>query len=100
MLLAAGADPSVANDDHDSALMWAAFQGRSSTAELLIEAGASVDLMNTNGRTPLMEAAKHGHNGICKILLLAGAKVNAQDQLMVKVSTSREFVHVHVCTSM
>ena len=83
ILLAHGADPSAQNGDKDTALHWAAFQGRTSTATLLLDAGADVNSVNANRRTPLLEAAKHGHNGMLKVLLMHGAHPNVQDSLMV-----------------
>src|SRR5262245_37572800 len=61
-----------------TALMAAAFAGRSDLIELLVECGAALDRGNQQGLTPLHEAAGMGRVDAVKMLLGLGANVEAE----------------------
>ena len=57
-------------------LSFAARNGNTNLAALLLDAGCSVDRMDDRGRTPLMHAAKNGHTEMARLLLDKGADLN------------------------
>jgi len=105
MLLAAGADPNVADDNGDFPLHWAcagtALQTRlrfldvelrlcpaaersdsgavARVVETLLASGADTAVCNTQGRTPLHTALQHGVPAVAKLLLQSGAFPNVRD---------------------
>ncbi|MEO8314421.1 MAG: ankyrin repeat domain-containing protein [Pseudomonadota bacterium] len=62
-----------------TALLYAARDGQTDAARLLIKAGAKLELAEFNGITPLMMAITNDHYDIAKLLIEAGANVNATD---------------------
>jgi ankyrin repeat protein len=60
-------------------LLYAARDGRSEAARLLIEAGADIEKADADGVTPLLTAIVNGHMDVVRLLLDAGANVNARD---------------------
>lgn len=105
MLLAAGADPNVADDNGDFPLHWAcagtALQTRlrfldvelrlcpaaersdsgavARVVETLLASGADTAVCNMQGRTPLHTALQHGVPAAAKLLLQSGAFPNVRD---------------------
>lgn len=78
MLLAAGADPNLANDLGVTPL-WAAGQnGSDAIAALLLEAGADPNLALWSGETPLMVASRSGFPEVASQLLENGANAEAR----------------------
>lgn len=74
VLLRQGADANAAQRDGMTALHWAAMNGDSAVAQMLLYAGARTDLITRNGSyTPLHLAAKGGYGGIVRALVRAGA---------------------------
>jgi hypothetical protein len=61
-----------------SALHYAASEGRTDVAMLLLGAGAPVDCRNIDGWTPLHFAARAGHGKVAALLLEAGANKNTK----------------------
>ncbi len=62
-----------------TALMWAAFFGRTEAAQVLINKGANINARAGNGQTALMEAARTGRKPIAELLLdLPGINYNAR----------------------
>src|SRR5262249_23130784 len=59
-----------------TALMWAASEGNTSAAEMLMEFGASPKAKSKGGLTPLLFAVRNGHIRTAEALLLHGADVN------------------------
>jgi uncharacterized protein len=93
LLLAHGADPSIATKDHTTPLM--AFTGVGFTLgidhhrshaedmqalDLLLALGADVNAANDQGMTPLMGAAQRGANDEIRALVEHGANLAARDK--------------------
>lgn len=77
-LIQKGADVNAAQGDGMTGLHWAAMNGNTRIAELLIAAGASVKALTRLGDyTPLHLASKAGHVEVAKVLLDAGADATA-----------------------
>uniref|UniRef100_A0A4X2KGV9 Ankyrin repeat domain 6 n=1 Tax=Vombatus ursinus TaxID=29139 RepID=A0A4X2KGV9_VOMUR len=73
ILLKAGCDLDVQDDDGNTALHEASWHGFSQSAKLLVKAGANVLAKNKVGDTALHIAAALNHKKVAKILLEAGA---------------------------
>jgi len=82
LLLEAGADPNLGDDDRNqpplSIAIGASEQSRS-VCSLLIAAGANVNAQTTDGMTPLMWAAQFGNLEITEMLIRFGADVSLKD---------------------
>lgn len=82
LLLEAGADPNLGDDDRNQAPLMVAIgaseQSRS-ICSLLIAAGANVNAQTTNGMTPLMWAAQFGKLEITEMLIQFGANISLKD---------------------
>ena len=77
-LLADGADVNAAHGDGMTGLHWAALNGNTEIAQLLIEARAALEATTRLGaHTPLHVAAKEGHGEVVAILAEGGADVAA-----------------------
>jgi ankyrin repeat protein len=62
-----------------TALLYAARDGRTAAARLLLAAGANVELADANGIRPLLMAALNNNLDVARLLLAQGADVNADD---------------------
>src|SRR5262245_19887869 len=93
LLLAHGADPSIATDFDDTALSAAAGIGwvegvtyehsmkeNFEAVKMLLELGLDPNAANRDGRTPLMGAALKGRNEVVQMLVEHGAKVETRDR--------------------
>ena len=80
--LARKAYVNATDEDGRTPLHFAARQGHSAVAGLLLEApGVEVDATDKDGRTPLHHAARQGHSAVAGLLLEApGVEVNATDK--------------------
>ena len=77
VLLKAGADPRVIDQDFSTPLGLSTTLNRKNLVQILIESGADVnDPMDTIGRTPLMTSIVSNNDELTKLLLAAGADVN------------------------
>jgi uncharacterized protein len=81
VLLKAGANPSVANNDGATPMLLAAINGNAAMLERLIQAGANPNApVTSEGNTPLMLASRTGKIDAVKVLLDHGANVNAKEK--------------------
>jgi ankyrin repeat protein len=77
MLLLAGAQVNARESwNGQSALQWAAAEGRGAVVEALIEGGADIRQRSNAGTTPLLFAVRKGDMRSVNALLAAGADVN------------------------
>ena len=72
-LLEHGADATIPDHRHSTALHQASSRGWLEVSRLLLAYGAKVDEKDGKGRTPLQVAATEGHDDITKLLLEYGA---------------------------
>jgi ankyrin repeat protein len=79
LLLAAGANPSVANRYGVRPLSIAATNANAAMIETLLKAGADPDALLPEGQTILMTAARTGSAAAVKALLARGVDVNARE---------------------
>jgi ankyrin repeat protein len=78
--LAAGTSPDHADDNGNTALIFAARDGRLEIAEILIGYGATIDWQDDEQVTPLILAASRNHPEIVTLLLDNGARPMIMDQ--------------------
>src|SRR6266550_2425108 len=79
-LLGQGANENAKDKAGWTALLWAAFSGRTDIVRALLEKGANVNATDDSGKTPLMSAAFRGHTDTVRTLLEKGADVNAKSK--------------------
>jgi len=79
-LIAAGADVNEKDKSGYTALMWAARNGHTEVASLLLQARADMNVRDcaSAGWTPLMHAIHKNQNDLARLLIERGADVNAQ----------------------
>ena len=73
LLLAAGAQPDLADGTGRTALMVAAEHGDTTSARILLAAGAAVNVRSRLGATPMSLALHEGHTAVADLLRQAGA---------------------------
>ena len=59
------------NDNGQTPLHWAAYNGKSSIANLLLQANASPTAVDNGGDTPAQYAKQNGHGDLAAMLLEA-----------------------------
>lgn len=79
-LLAAGADPRVANVFGATPLMLAAVRGDAALIGALLDAGADAKYANDEGQTALMAVARTGSVEAARLLIRHGADVQAREK--------------------
>jgi ankyrin repeat protein len=85
LLMEMGADINAADDNGQSALMWAAahrFLDRSEMVTLLIRLGADVHLRDKSGQTARGLALRNGNQRIADLLVELGAPILPEDESM------------------
>lgn len=73
----AGAPVDMANENGDTMLMLAAYNGHAGTVRALLERGADANRPNDRGQTPLAGAVFKGEAEVVAVLLGAGADPDA-----------------------
>ena len=73
LLLEAGADPNIQNEDSHTPLMVAAYNNNQTIARMLMARGANVNLATDNGYMALHLASWDGHFDIVQMLMAAGS---------------------------
>ncbi len=68
LFLQAGIDVNIKNNDGQTALMYAAYNGHKSTVELLLKSGANINVVDKFGDSALSWAAAEGHQDIVKLI--------------------------------
>src|SRR6266550_2772177 len=79
-LLGEGADANAKDNAGWTALIWAAYFGRTDTVRALLDKGADVNAKGKDGMTALMNAASADYRDIVHSLLEKGADVNAKSK--------------------
>ena len=83
-LVTAGADVTIEDDNHNTALLFAAEECGPRIIGLLVEGGAKVNARNGSGLTPLGFAFMGNHLDNAEILIAKGARLTADERNMVK----------------
>jgi len=83
-LVTAGANVTIEDDNHNTALLFAAEECGPRIIALLIEGGAKVNARNGSGLTPLGFAFMGNHLDNAEILIAKGARLTADERNMVK----------------
>jgi Ankyrin repeats (3 copies) len=83
-LVAAGADLAIEDDNHNTALLFAADECGPRIVTLLAEGGAKVNAKNGSGLTPLGFAFMKGKLDNAEVLIAKGARLTADERNMVK----------------
>ena len=69
------------DENGNTALMLASFDGHVETMQLLIDAGADINLRDSKGRAALMFASSGSFPAAVRLLLEKGAEINAVDNV-------------------
>ena len=77
-LIQAGADVNVADNNQNTALMYAVKWGSLDAVKILLTRGTDVNKLNKRGETAVICAAKENHDACLELLLKSGADINTQ----------------------
>ncbi|EHK17693.1 ankyrin repeat protein, partial [Trichoderma virens Gv29-8] len=72
LLKRANTNVNVVNENDESPIYWAAYNGHDNAIKLLLEYGAESNKYSDSGLTPLHEAAKRNHAAAAQVLLASG----------------------------
>eukprot|EP00562_Extubocellulus_spinifer_P028296 CAMPEP_0178653632 /NCGR_PEP_ID=MMETSP0698-20121128/23300_1 /TAXON_ID=265572 /ORGANISM="Extubocellulus spinifer, Strain CCMP396" /LENGTH=667 /DNA_ID=CAMNT_0020295445 /DNA_START=452 /DNA_END=2452 /DNA_ORIENTATION=+ len=76
-LLRRGVPVNAVDNNGETPLHWASWNGHSKVATMLLDSGANANAVNGHDNTPLHFASWNGHSKVAKTLLAEGANVNA-----------------------
>ncbi|GBG27853.1 Ankyrin repeat and KH domain-containing protein 1 [Hondaea fermentalgiana] len=76
LLIEAGADLDLQDDDGDTALICACVDGHSDMAKLLIQSGANISLCNKYRESPVASCCASGMSSVAELLIERGAKMS------------------------
>jgi ankyrin repeat protein len=79
MLIDGGAALNVADEDGETPLHRACWEGHGSIVRMLIDGGADLNVAGIDGLTPLHMASGAGHESIARMLIDRGADLNVAD---------------------
>ena len=79
LLVVAGADIEARDENGNTPLTRAAYDGREAVVKYLLLEGAEKDSISEKMRTPLHWAAEQGHSGVVRLLANVGADRGAID---------------------
>lgn len=97
MFLEYGADPNIVESNGNTALHFAAQEGRTFDIPILLEHGADVNQQNRIGNTALHQTARWNQTEAVSILLEYGASLdlkNNKDQTPLDVATNDEIIEM------
>ena len=83
-LVAAGADLAIEDDNHNTALLFAAEECGPRIITILLDGGAKPNARNGSGLTPLGFAFMGNHLDNAEVLIAKGARLTADERTMVK----------------
>jgi hypothetical protein len=83
-LVAAGADLAIEDDNHNTALLFAADECGPRILTILLDAGAKPNARNGSGLTPLGFAFMGNHLDNAEVLIAKGARLTADERNMIK----------------
>lgn len=92
LLVDAGANVRLKNNDEESALHIAAKYGRTASTELLLEAGADITTYDATGRTPLYRAIENKQADIIELLQAEAQKLADQTRLAEENAPKEETI--------
>ncbi len=92
LLQALAAKPNLnwSDSEGQTALHFAAKDGKTETVRLLLSLGAEPNAKDERGRTPLTHAAEFGHAGAVEVLLAAGAGTNEDETALHMAAANRQ----------
>jgi cytohesin len=79
LVIGCGVDPNIQDENGETPLHYAAWEGRLKVVKLLLEHGADPNVQDKDGETPLHLAAWDGHLDVVELLLEHGANPNIQE---------------------
>lgn len=92
--LRGGAQINVRDEEGDTALNLASYQGYIDAVKLLLELGSTMELHGKHGMTALLWASQQGHLTVVQTLLAKGSNINTRNNVR---DTNTLFLARHAC---